>query len=194
MAQQALTPPPPTSPQSSSATSNFRSLFSQALRDYKRRTGEDLLLHPLASKLKDCHSPDTILPVLEEQTRALDQRRSGDGTSTQFQWLRSTVVVLYHLSKGIEDRADLVVIRLCSFKRCDSPFFFQLLSPAKVIFVGIGVLLSVSTLLDFCAWTAVKPKSFGPFRPVMPARSPLLTPLEGWTLSSNDSHFTSRSR
>jgi hypothetical protein len=124
MAQRPLTPLRPTSPQPFSATSNFRSSFSQAVLDYKRRTGEDLLLHPLAFKLKDCHSADTILPVLQEHIRALDQPRSGDERSTQFQWLGSTVEVLYHLSKGIADRADMVIIRLYSFKRCDLPLFF----------------------------------------------------------------------
>ena len=117
--------PSKTQPPTETVPPNFRSLFSDALLDYRKRTGEDLLLHPLASKLKNCDSPGTILPVLlEEQTRALGQPRINDESSTQSQWLRTTVPVLYRLSQGIENTTDLVIIRLYSFRRCILPFFF----------------------------------------------------------------------
>ena len=103
---------------------SFNKLFSNALLDYKKRTKEDLLLHHLASRLKNCDSPDTILPVLEEQTRAPDQPRSSDESPRQLRQLRLTVNVLYHLSQGIADRVDLVIIRLYPFKRCVLPFIF----------------------------------------------------------------------
>ncbi|KAH9984699.1 hypothetical protein BJV77DRAFT_165617 [Russula vinacea] len=102
---------------------NFQSTFRNALCAYKKRTGQDLLLHPLAARLQSCNSPDAIISVLQEQAQAVDQFCSGDEKlSTSF---GRTIGVLYFLSSNVGD------VGLVS-------------SPAKVIFVGISVLLSVA--------------------------------------------------
>ncbi|KAH9958757.1 hypothetical protein BC827DRAFT_1156674 [Russula dissimulans] len=106
------------------AVSAFQSSFSYALRSYKKRTREDLLLHPLAARLQSCDSPRAALSVLHEQAQAFDQSPSGEERLTE--WLGSTVNVLYSLSSSLGEGVGLV------------------LSPAKVIFVGIGVLFSVT--------------------------------------------------
>jgi hypothetical protein len=98
--------------------SNFQVSFGSALSDYKKRTREDLLLHPLASKLQTCDSPDLIFSVIEEQTRPRDQSQSGNERSTQLQWLRLAVDVLYPLSRSINESAGLVTIYVYSFKNC----------------------------------------------------------------------------
>jgi len=105
-------------------TSSFQSTFSHALRAYKKRTRGDLILHPLAARLQSCVSPDAILAVLQEQARAIDQSWNADKKLAM--WLDPIVNVLYALSSSLGEGVGLVS------------------SPAKVIFVGIGVILSES--------------------------------------------------
>jgi len=107
---------PPGLPSSGSARSSFQSSFFYTLRSYKNRTREDLLSDPLAATLQSCYSSDAALSVLQEQAQ----------TSLKG-WLGSTVDVLYYLSSGF----DGVQVGFG-------------LSPAKVIFVSIGVLFSVT--------------------------------------------------
>ena len=133
-------------PTNQTVPSKFQSTFRNALREYKRRTGEDILLHPLAPRLRSCNSPDAILFVLQEQARAVDQSRNGDEKLSM--WLGPTVEALYALSSSLEG-VGLVIIGACSFSTCSLSVAFQVSSPAKIIFVGINVLLSVRIFLDF---------------------------------------------
>jgi len=103
------------------AGSSFRSSFNHALRLYTKRTREDLLLHPLAARLQSCESARDAFSVLQEEAEAVNHLPSGEERLTER--LGSTVNVLYSLSSSLEG-VGLV------------------LSPAKVIFVGIGVLIS----------------------------------------------------
>jgi hypothetical protein len=92
------------------ATSSFQSTFSNALRTYKRRTKEDLLLLPLAARLQTCDSPVAVLSVLQEesqQSQAFDPSRSGD--EGWYKWLSPTVNVLFALSPSVEEGVGLVV-------------------------------------------------------------------------------------
>ncbi|KAF8496154.1 hypothetical protein F5888DRAFT_1635101 [Russula emetica] len=102
--------------------SSFQWTFSQALHTYKKRTRGDLILHPLAARLQSCDTPDAILAVLQEQARAIDQSWNADEKLAI--WLDPIVNVLYALSSSLGEGVGLVP------------------SPAKVIFVGIGVILS----------------------------------------------------
>jgi hypothetical protein len=118
----------PTSPMSppfppAMAASAFQSSFSYALRSYKKRTREDLLLHPLAARLQSCNSPGDALSVLQEQAQAFDQSPSGEERLTE--WLGSTVNVLCSLSSSLGDGVGLVII-LC----------FPFNNPLSFIFSG----------------------------------------------------------
>lgn len=128
--------------------SSFQSTFRDALHAYKRRTREDLLLHPLATRLESCNSPDEILSVLQEQAQVIDRSWNGDKLSV---WLGPTVGVLHSISSSLGEVVGLVIIGACSRRMCSLPVVFQVSSPAKAIFVGISVLLSVRIFLDFCA-------------------------------------------
>ena len=81
---------------SSSSSSNFRTLFNNALDTYKQRTKKDLRDHPLAKQLQDCQSPDTVLGVLKQQ---LDQSQSTDTRWTK--WLDPTIHVLLTFSQAV---------------------------------------------------------------------------------------------
>ncbi|KAI9446074.1 hypothetical protein H4582DRAFT_526080 [Lactarius indigo] len=108
----------------STSSSNFDSIFGTAFEAYKKRTGQDIISHPLAAWLKTCNSPDAILAVLRAQVEEFDQSRRDDERLTK--WLNPTVNVLYAFSATLGEGVGLVF------------------SPAKVIFAGIGVLLLAS--------------------------------------------------
>ena len=86
----------PTAASSSNPNSNFQLIFNNALKEYQKRTKNDLLLHPLAAQLQICDSPSDILAVLQEQAQGLDQSRSGDERWTK--WLDPTINVLLTFS------------------------------------------------------------------------------------------------
>jgi len=125
--------PMPT-PMNTPSVSNFQSTFNYALLTYKKRTREDLFTHPLARRLRSCDSPQATLSVLQEQTSS-DDRLS--------KWLSPAVNVIYAFSSSLGEDVGLVIISAYQFRcvRCIYPF--KVLSPAEVIFVAIGVLLSV---------------------------------------------------
>ncbi|KAH9047937.1 hypothetical protein EDB83DRAFT_2317438 [Lactarius deliciosus] len=106
--------------------SNFRvpgapSTGVPALREYKKRTGEDLTAHPLAAEIQGCDSPEAILTVLEGKVDELNQSRSSDERLTK--WLNPTVNIINALSATLGEGAGLVF------------------PPTKIIFSGIGILL-----------------------------------------------------
>ena len=79
-----------------SSSSNFDSLFNVALENYSKQTGKDLRNHPLADRIDNCDSADSILDILQEQSLAFDESRKGD--TKLFNWIRHGVNVLHALS------------------------------------------------------------------------------------------------
>ena len=92
--------------QASSSTTNFQPIFEKALQEYKKKTGKDLTVHPLAAEIEACDSPQAILTVLEEKANELDQSRSSDERLTK--WLNPTVNILSTLSATLGQGAGLV--------------------------------------------------------------------------------------
>ena len=80
----------------STSTSSFQPILDKALKEYKRKTGEELVTHPLAVEIKGCKSPEAILAVLEGKANDLNQSRSSDERLTK--WLTPTVNVLNALA------------------------------------------------------------------------------------------------
>ena len=129
-----------------SSSSNFQLIFNNALKVYEKRTKKDLLAHPLAAELQDCNSPTKILAFLHQQVQGLDNPLGGDNRWTK--WLDPTVNVLYMLSETLGEGISLVNFKTRTYLRfSDSRFNRQVFSPGKVIFAGVGVLLSVRILL-----------------------------------------------
>ncbi|KAF8485422.1 hypothetical protein F5888DRAFT_1768176, partial [Russula emetica] len=115
-----MSPTPPTS-----TSSNFQLIFDNALKAYKKRTKNDSLTHPLADRLQACNSASSILTVLQEQVQELNQSQRDN-----MKWLDPTVNVLLAFSETLGEGVGSVF------------------SPAKVIFIGFGVLFSVCTLFN----------------------------------------------
>jgi len=88
------------------SSSNYQSIFDNALEAYEKKTKEDLRSHPLLSKLESCHSPDAVLSVLREQISGFDQSRNTNERLTK--WLNPTVNVLHTFSEAIGGGISLV--------------------------------------------------------------------------------------
>ena len=59
-------------------SSRFRALFNATLQDYQSQTCTTLSSHPLAEKLQDCDTVESVAAMLREQLRALSDSRGGD--------------------------------------------------------------------------------------------------------------------
>jgi hypothetical protein len=78
-----------------SGSSRLRVLFEAALQDYEKQTGIALAKHPLAEKLQNCGSVESVTAVLHEQTQAFSEFRGKDKVLKP---LNRAVSVLYRLS------------------------------------------------------------------------------------------------
>ena len=78
-----------------STSSHLKVLFEVALQAYETKTGIALVKHPLADRLQECHSVESITAVLHEQTQAFNQFR---GKEKVIKLLKNAVSVLYKLS------------------------------------------------------------------------------------------------
>jgi hypothetical protein len=77
-----------------SASSHLQVLFEAALQDYEKQTGIALAKHPLADKLQNCDTVESVTAVLHEQTRAFSEFRERDKVLKP---LKSAVSVLCKL-------------------------------------------------------------------------------------------------
>jgi hypothetical protein len=132
----------PAAPTASS--SNFQLIFEQALKLFTKKTKQDLTAHPLATQLQACDSPAAILAILQGQVDQFNQSRSGD--ERLHRWLSPTINVLQAFSETLGEGISLVNINRSIFDLALIPIW-QTFAPAKVIFVGTGILLQVSDLV-----------------------------------------------
>ena len=142
--------PPTTGRRETCSSYNFESLFQAALAKYSKRTGHDLVNHPLTAVLNRCDTPNSILAIFEEQARAFDEFRKGD--PKLIKWLRPLVDGLHTICnmETLCMAADLVspvsVIYAFLSVYLNMYFSFKVFPPARAILWGIGVLLSVCIL------------------------------------------------
>ncbi|KAH9061939.1 hypothetical protein EDB87DRAFT_1821501 [Lactarius vividus] len=113
-----------TSGQTSTLSSDFRSILDAALEKYKKKTGKQLFSHPLATDLQQCDSVDAILAIFQSQAEAFQQFRDGD--QSLMGRIRPVVDVLYTFSGTLGEVAGITF------------------PPAKAIFTGISVLLAAA--------------------------------------------------
>jgi hypothetical protein len=79
-----------------SQSSRFRALYQSAFHDYQTQTGTSLATHPLAEKLQNCDSVESITAVLQDQARAFSEFQGDNGRISKS--LKGIVTVLYTLS------------------------------------------------------------------------------------------------
>jgi hypothetical protein len=87
------------------SSSNFRSIFDAALKDYQKKTKNDLLAHQITARLKSCESATDILAVLDNVQEIIRFQADGDGSK---QWLSATLTVLCAFSDALGEGVGLV--------------------------------------------------------------------------------------
>jgi hypothetical protein len=127
----------------SSSSPTFQTLFNTALQDYKDKTGTSLIDHPIAKQLETCESVSSITAIIQEQARGFREFRENDGKLMKA--LNSSVDVLCapSISSALNEAIGLVV-RLKALSVYLVPDgHLQPFSPAKAVFAGFGILLTV---------------------------------------------------
>jgi hypothetical protein len=61
-----------------SGSSRLCVLFEGALEDYKRQTGIELAKHPLAERLQDCNTVESVTAILREQAQDFKEFQEKD--------------------------------------------------------------------------------------------------------------------
>ncbi len=92
--------------QGSIPSSNFKPILDAALIEYKKKTGNDLLDHPLATELHSCHSVDAVLALLQSQASGFKQFRDGD--RRLMKWIGPLVHVFIAFSETLGQGVGLV--------------------------------------------------------------------------------------
>jgi len=125
-----------------SVSSRLRTLFELALEDYEIKTTVSLANHPIAQKLKDCHSIESITTLLQDQARPFGEFRGRDRIMKS---IRSTVSLLYKLSgtTALGDGIGLVRQKALMMVFHVSDIVLQAFPPARALHTGLGVLLAV---------------------------------------------------
>ena len=98
-----------------SASSHLTVLFEAALQDYEKQTGITLAKHPLAERLQECDSVESITAVLHEQTQAFHEFR---GKEKAIKLLKNAVSVLYSLSVCAKLGEVIDVVHLKTLNGC----------------------------------------------------------------------------
>jgi hypothetical protein len=124
-----------------STSSNFQLILDNTLKAYEMRTKNDLLKHPLADRLQACNSPNSILAILQEQVQELNRSQLSNT-----KWLDPTVNVLHTFSDALGEGIGSVCFKNKPVRNLHPHICLKVFSPAKVIFIGFSVLLSVRTL------------------------------------------------
>ena len=125
-----------------SVSSRLRTRFESALEDYEINTEISLAKHPLAQKLENCHSVESITTLLQDQARYFSEFRGKDRIMKS---IESTVSFLYKLSAtgALGDGMSLVRQKTLMTVFHVSDIVLQAFTPAKAIHSGLGVLLAV---------------------------------------------------
>ena len=90
------------------ASSQLQVLFEVALQDYEKQTGIALVRHPLADKLQNCDSVESVTAVLHEQIQAFSEYRDKDKVLKP---IKKAVSVLCKLSSTASFGRDIGLVR-----------------------------------------------------------------------------------
>jgi fungal STAND N-terminal Goodbye domain len=115
------------------SSTNFQSILNAALDSYAKQTGIDLSKHPSADKIQSCATSEDVLQLLQNREIAFKDYR--DKHRKLINRLRPVIQVIHAFSGVLGEVAGVVS---GSSPSCQVSF-----QPAKVIFVGVDVLLSV---------------------------------------------------
>ena len=89
------------------SSSQFNQILEASLAKYQKKTGKNILSHPLAVELQRCTSVDAILAILQGQAEAFEQFKGGD--RRLMRGIRISVDVLSALSDTLGEGVSLVL-------------------------------------------------------------------------------------
>ena len=98
-----------------SGSPHLQELFEIALQDYEDQTGIALAKHPLAEKLQNCDSVESVTAILREQTQAFSEFQEKDKVLKP---LKKAVSVLYKLSATTNFGQDIGLVRPYALTGC----------------------------------------------------------------------------
>jgi hypothetical protein len=90
-----------------SGSSHLRVLFEAALEDYKQQTGIELAKHPLAERLQDCNSVESVTAILREQAQDFKEFREKDKVLDA---LKKVLTVLHRLPSAAYFAQDVELV------------------------------------------------------------------------------------
>ena len=125
-----------------SVSSRLRTLFELALEDYEINTKISLAKHPLAQKLENCHSIESITTLLQDQAGTFGEFQGRDRIIKS---IGSTVSFLYKLSATAALGNDIGLVRQKTLMTAFHVFDIHLqeFPPAEALRTALGVLLAV---------------------------------------------------
>jgi hypothetical protein len=88
-------------------SSHLCTLFGAALADYKQQTGMELIEHPLAERLCDCNSIESVVAILREQAQYLKEFGEKDKVLKP---LKKILTVLHKLSSAANFVQDVGLV------------------------------------------------------------------------------------
>jgi hypothetical protein len=90
-----------------SGSSRLRVLFDAALEDYKHQTGIELAEHPLAERLQDGNSIESVTAILYEQAQDFKEFREKDKVLKP---LKRVLTVLFRISPAANFAQDVGLV------------------------------------------------------------------------------------
>ena len=90
-----------------SGSSRLRVLFEAALEDYKHQTGIELAQHPLADRLQDGNSVESVTAILREQAHDFKEFCEKDKVLKP---LKKVLTVLHRLSSVANLARDIGLV------------------------------------------------------------------------------------
>jgi hypothetical protein len=89
-------------------SSHLRVLFDAALEDYKQQTGIELAEHPLAERLEDCNTVESVTAILREQAQDFKEFREKDRILKP---LKRVLTILNILPSAADFAQDVGLVR-----------------------------------------------------------------------------------
>jgi len=135
---------------STDPSSELKSLFEAALGEFENRAGINLAQQQVFNRLVACQSIESVLDILQEQTKPL--RTSQGDDNTLMKWIKRTVHVLHSLSTNhiVVNGVSPVCGYLLFLWRSTQRSLLKAFPPAKAVFAGFAILFSVC----FLPWLA----------------------------------------
>lgn len=91
-----------------SGSSYLSVLFKVALEDYKQQTDIELAKHPLAERLQNCNSVESVTAILREQAKDFKEFREKDKVLKP---LKKILAVLHRLPSAANFAQDIGLVR-----------------------------------------------------------------------------------